>query len=30
MKVLKMYFEVFEIFKNEFCDFNFELEKVFI
>lgn len=30
MKVLKTYFEVFEILKNEFCDFNLESEKVSI
>lgn len=30
MKVLKTYFEVFEILKNEFCDFNLESEKISI
>jgi molybdopterin molybdotransferase len=30
MKILKTYFEVFEILKNEFCDFNLESEKVSI
>ncbi|BCS81685.1 molybdopterin molybdotransferase MoeA [Anaerocellum diazotrophicum] len=30
MKVLKTYFEVFEILKNEFYDFNLESEKIYI